>query len=87
VQLLLARSRGPDASVYRSALPVLGVDGALADVVDKKSPARGAVQAKTGTYVDLDLLNDRLHPRSKDMAGYMTWPAAGSLCSPSLSTT
>jgi serine-type D-Ala-D-Ala carboxypeptidase/endopeptidase (penicillin-binding protein 4) len=72
VQLLLAMNRRSDASVYRSALPILGVDGTLADVVDKKSPVRGAVHAKTGTYVDLDLLNDRLHLRSKAMAGYMT---------------
>jgi len=72
VQLLLAMSRGPDSAVYRAALPVLGVDGTLAEVVAKTSPARGAIQAKTGTYVDVDLLNDRLHLRSKAMAGYMT---------------
>ncbi len=40
VQLLLAMRRRPDFDVFRAALPVLGVDGTLADVVDRKSPAR-----------------------------------------------
>jgi len=40
----------------RSALPVLGVDGTLAGVLPKDSPAYGKVQAKTGTYIDNDLL-------------------------------
>jgi D-alanyl-D-alanine carboxypeptidase/D-alanyl-D-alanine-endopeptidase (penicillin-binding protein 4) len=72
VQLLLALSRRPDFPVFRAALPVLGVDGTLVDVVDRRSPARGQVQAKTGTYVDSDLLNDRLYLRSKALAGVMT---------------
>ncbi len=72
VQLLRAMSSRPDFAVYRDALPVLGVDGTLAEVVGKNSPAKGKVQAKTGTYTDVDLLNDRILLRSKALAGYLT---------------
>jgi D-alanyl-D-alanine carboxypeptidase/D-alanyl-D-alanine-endopeptidase (penicillin-binding protein 4) len=72
VQLLQAMSRRPDFPIYRAALPVLGVDGTLVDVVGKDSPARGKVLAKTGTYVDTDLLNDRMYLRCKSLAGVMT---------------
>jgi D-alanyl-D-alanine carboxypeptidase/D-alanyl-D-alanine-endopeptidase (penicillin-binding protein 4) len=72
VQLLRALSGRPDFAVYKDALPVLGVDGTLADVIEKGSSARGAVQAKTGTYTDRDLLNDRILLRSKALAGYLT---------------
>ncbi|HEY7326017.1 MAG TPA: D-alanyl-D-alanine carboxypeptidase/D-alanyl-D-alanine-endopeptidase [Gemmataceae bacterium] len=72
VQLLRALSRRPDFPVYRAALPVLGVDGTLVSVVSKDSPARGKVLAKTGTYTDSDLLNDRVFLRSKSLAGVMT---------------
>jgi D-alanyl-D-alanine carboxypeptidase/D-alanyl-D-alanine-endopeptidase (penicillin-binding protein 4) len=51
---------------------VLGVDGTLADTVGRDSPARGKVFAKTGTYGDPDLLNDRVILRSKALAGVMT---------------
>jgi len=72
VELLLALAKRPDFPVFKAALPVLGVDGTLADMVASDSPARGAVQAKTGTYTDADLLNDRLYLRSKALAGYLT---------------
>lgn len=72
VQLLRALALRPDFSVYRAALPVLGVDGTLADTVSKDSPARGKVLAKTGTYIDNDLLNKRLFLRSKSLAGVLT---------------
>jgi D-alanyl-D-alanine carboxypeptidase/D-alanyl-D-alanine-endopeptidase (penicillin-binding protein 4) len=72
VQLLQAMSRRADFPIYRTALPVLGVDGTLVDVVGKDSPARGKVLAKTGTYVDTDLLNDRMYLRCKSLAGVMT---------------
>ncbi|HTU23543.1 MAG TPA: D-alanyl-D-alanine carboxypeptidase/D-alanyl-D-alanine-endopeptidase [Gemmataceae bacterium] len=72
VQLLRAMACRPDFPVYRRALPVLGVDGTLGDVVSKDSPAYGKVMAKTGTYIDTDLLNDRLFLRCKSLAGYMT---------------
>ncbi len=72
VQLLLAMAKRPDFGVYRAALPVLGVDGTLSDAVPADSPARGKVFAKTGTYGDPDLLNDRVLLRSKALAGVMT---------------
>ena len=72
MQLLQKMAERPDFEVYRSALPILGVDGTLATVVEKSSPAVGKVFAKTGTYVDTDLLNARRHLRSKALAGYMT---------------
>ena len=72
VQLLQGMAKRPDWAAYKAALPVLGVDGTLVDVVGPDSPARGKVMAKTGTYGDGDLLNGRLLLRSKSMAGVMT---------------
>ncbi len=72
VQLLLALRHRSDFEALRSALPLLGVDGTLAGVVPKDSPAYGKVRAKTGTYVDNDLLNGRTYLRSKSLAGVMT---------------
>jgi D-alanyl-D-alanine carboxypeptidase/D-alanyl-D-alanine-endopeptidase (penicillin-binding protein 4) len=80
VQLLQAMARRPDFSAYREALPILGVDGTLWNVVAKDSPARGKVMAKTGTYIDNDLLNDRLLLRSKSLAGFMTTKNGRHLC-------
>jgi D-alanyl-D-alanine carboxypeptidase/D-alanyl-D-alanine-endopeptidase (penicillin-binding protein 4) len=71
-QLLLAMRKRPEYAAYLAALPVLGVDGTLADVVDAKSPARGKVFAKTGTLGSADRLNGRTLLRSKALAGYMT---------------
>jgi D-alanyl-D-alanine carboxypeptidase/D-alanyl-D-alanine-endopeptidase (penicillin-binding protein 4) len=72
VQLLRAMSKRPDFASYEAALPVLGVDGTLADAVSSNSLARGNVRAKTGTYGDADLLNNRMLLRSKAIAGYVT---------------
>src|SRR5439155_1523001 len=72
VQLLQGMRKSPEYAVFRDCLPVLGVDGTLADVVPADSPAKGKVFAKTGTYTDADLLNERTHLRSKALAGYMT---------------
>jgi serine-type D-Ala-D-Ala carboxypeptidase/endopeptidase (penicillin-binding protein 4) len=79
VQLLQALMKRPDFAVYKAALPVLGVDGTLSDAVGKDSPARGKVQAKTGTYGDTDLLNERLLLRAKSLAGIMTTKSGRSL--------
>jgi D-alanyl-D-alanine carboxypeptidase len=51
VKLLTAMSRGGNAAAFRSALPVLGVDGSLAGT-GRSLPARGHVFAKTGTTID-----------------------------------
>jgi D-alanyl-D-alanine carboxypeptidase/D-alanyl-D-alanine-endopeptidase (penicillin-binding protein 4) len=72
VQLLQAMAKRPDYPVYRDSLPVLGVDGTLADVVPSDSPARGKVWAKTGTLYWHDVLNERSLLRSKALAGTMT---------------
>ncbi len=72
VQLLTALAARPDFATFESCLPILGVDGTLADVVGKDSPARGKVFAKTGTYTDADLLNQRAYLRSKALGGVMT---------------
>jgi D-alanyl-D-alanine carboxypeptidase/D-alanyl-D-alanine-endopeptidase (penicillin-binding protein 4) len=71
VQLLQGLRKRPDFPLFRSFLPILGVDGTLFDVVGPDSPARGKVWAKTGTYGDPDLLNDRVLLRSKSLAGYL----------------
>jgi D-alanyl-D-alanine carboxypeptidase/D-alanyl-D-alanine-endopeptidase (penicillin-binding protein 4) len=72
VQLLQALRKRPDWPAFEAALPVLGVDGTLASVIDKDSPARGKVKGKTGTYTDRNLLSGRLHLRAKSLAGVMT---------------
>jgi hypothetical protein len=59
----------PGCGRFRDALPVLGVDGTLAEAVPATSPARGQVQAKTGTYVVGDPLNSRLLLRAKGLGG------------------
>jgi len=71
VQLLQGMAKRPDWSVYKAALPVLGVDGTLVNSVSEDSPARGKVSAKTGTYDDDDLLNRRPLLRAKSLAGSM----------------
>jgi D-alanyl-D-alanine carboxypeptidase/D-alanyl-D-alanine-endopeptidase (penicillin-binding protein 4) len=72
VQLLQGMAKRSEWPLYKAALPVLGVDGTLVDVVEADSPARGKVHAKTGTYGDDDLLNGRLLLRAKSLAGVMT---------------
>ena len=51
VALLQGMRKRDDWPAYRAALPVLGVDGTLVDVVPSDSPAKGKVMAKTGTLV------------------------------------
>ncbi|MEN6329033.1 MAG: D-alanyl-D-alanine carboxypeptidase/D-alanyl-D-alanine-endopeptidase [Methanobacteriaceae archaeon] len=61
-------------SYYQSffdALPVLGYDGSLAGVVTNSSPIYGKVNAKTGTTIAEDKLNNRDILLSKSLAGYM----------------
>jgi D-alanyl-D-alanine carboxypeptidase/D-alanyl-D-alanine-endopeptidase (penicillin-binding protein 4) len=72
VQLLQGMAKRPEWEAYRAALPVLGVDGTLAEVVKEDSPARGKVSAKTGTLYWYDAANDRYLLKSKALAGTMT---------------
>ncbi|HEY3789315.1 MAG TPA: D-alanyl-D-alanine carboxypeptidase, partial [Urbifossiella sp.] len=71
VQLLQGMSKREDWPAYKSGLPILGVDGTLADVVKPDSLARGKVLAKSGTLVWADTANDRLIVTSKALAGIM----------------
>lgn len=70
VQLLTYWTRTPEAERFREALPILGVDGLLADNC-RACPARGKVFAKTGAAVGLDALNDRLGAGAMTLAGYL----------------
>jgi D-alanyl-D-alanine carboxypeptidase/D-alanyl-D-alanine-endopeptidase (penicillin-binding protein 4) len=72
VQLLQGMAKRPEWETYKAALPVLGVDGTLADVVKEDSPARGKVYAKTGTLSWYDAVNSRNMLKSKALAGTMT---------------
>jgi D-alanyl-D-alanine carboxypeptidase/D-alanyl-D-alanine-endopeptidase (penicillin-binding protein 4) len=71
VQLLRHMPTRPDFAVYEAALPILGVDGTLADVIPADSPARGKVRAKTGTFFWKNTMNDRFLLNSKALAGYV----------------
>jgi len=72
VQLLRHMAGRPDFNIYERALPILGVDGTLAHSIGANSPAKGNVQAKTGTLTWDNLLFERGLCTSKAIAGYMT---------------
>jgi len=72
VTLLEAMQKRPEWSAFKAGLPVLGVDGTLASVVGKDSPAKGHVFAKTGTLSWGDLVNGRMYLTSKALGGVMT---------------
>jgi D-alanyl-D-alanine carboxypeptidase/D-alanyl-D-alanine-endopeptidase (penicillin-binding protein 4) len=72
VQLLRYMATREDFAHYRHALPVLGLDGTLAQSVAETSPARGKVQAKTGTFYWHNGLRNRPVLLSKALAGYIT---------------
>ncbi|WFB08748.1 D-alanyl-D-alanine carboxypeptidase/D-alanyl-D-alanine-endopeptidase [Streptomyces sp. LX-29] len=69
-QLLEYWLRTDEATRFREALPILGVDGTLADSC-RDCPARGKVFAKTGTVAGYDALNDRLAVGAETIAGYL----------------
>lgn len=72
VQLLQGMAKRDEWDAYKAGLPILGVDGTLAEVVKVESPARGKVFAKTGTLVWYDAANERSLLKSKALAGIMT---------------
>jgi D-alanyl-D-alanine carboxypeptidase/D-alanyl-D-alanine-endopeptidase (penicillin-binding protein 4) len=51
-------------------LPILGIDGSLA-LSETDSPSTGQVQAKTGTWANLDASTARLLILSQSLAGFM----------------
>jgi serine-type D-Ala-D-Ala carboxypeptidase/endopeptidase (penicillin-binding protein 4) len=59
-----------DADRFRTALPVLGVDGSLGGFCTS-CPARGRVFAKTGTVAGPDDLNARLLIGAMTLGGYL----------------
>jgi D-alanyl-D-alanine carboxypeptidase/D-alanyl-D-alanine-endopeptidase (penicillin-binding protein 4) len=75
VQLLQGMARRPEWDAYKAGLPILGVDGTLAEAVTETSPARGKVCGKTGTLVWFDSVNERVFLKSKALAGTMTTKA------------
>lgn len=79
VQVLQGMAKRPEWDAYSSALPILGEDGTLEDAVSASSPARGKVQAKNGTLVWTDSMNDRYLLTSKALAGVMTTKAGTKL--------
>jgi D-alanyl-D-alanine carboxypeptidase/D-alanyl-D-alanine-endopeptidase (penicillin-binding protein 4) len=79
VQLLRGMAKRPEWDVFKAAMPVLGVDGTLAEIVPESSPAKGKVSAKTGTLIWFDSVNDRFLLKSKALAGTMTTKAGTDL--------
>lgn len=69
-QILTYWQHTRDAGIFRTSLPVLGVDGTLADSC-RRCPSRGKVFAKTGTVAGGDALNDRLAVGAETAAGYL----------------
>ncbi|MFJ9855714.1 D-alanyl-D-alanine carboxypeptidase [Streptomyces sp. NPDC101150] len=69
-EILMYWQRTPDAERFRRSLPILGVDGTLAESC-RHCPARGKVFAKTGTAAGGDALNDRLAVGAETAAGYL----------------
>jgi len=70
VHFLAYMAKQKEYSAFRSALPIMGRDGTLADI-QVKSPAAGHVYAKTGTYDSFDLLNRRSLIHAKGLVGYI----------------
>ncbi len=70
IQLLRYMSTRDDFEAYRDCLPVLGVDGSLAKTLSG-SLAAGNVQAKTGTHVGIDTMNQRAVMNARALGGYM----------------
>jgi D-alanyl-D-alanine carboxypeptidase/D-alanyl-D-alanine-endopeptidase (penicillin-binding protein 4) len=72
VALLRYIATRPDFAVFERGLPILGVDGTIANDVSPRSPARGKVRAKSGTLLWKNLMNDHYLLTTKALAGYLT---------------
>lgn len=70
VALLQLMAKRPDATLYREALPIVGVDGTPATHVTESSPARGKFFAKTGSLSWTNGLAGNSIMTSKALAGY-----------------
>jgi serine-type D-Ala-D-Ala carboxypeptidase/endopeptidase (penicillin-binding protein 4) len=60
----------PEADRFRTALPILGVDGSLGSFCTS-CPATGRVFGKTGTVAGPDVLNERLQIGAMTLGGYL----------------
>jgi D-alanyl-D-alanine carboxypeptidase/D-alanyl-D-alanine-endopeptidase (penicillin-binding protein 4) len=60
----------PYGADFPQMLPILGEDGSIG-MLGQDSPARGKIQAKTGTTAAVDASNGRLLMLGKALAGYM----------------
>jgi len=72
VRLLKYMKTRKDFKAYFNALPILGVDGSLANAAPKNSPATGKVRAKTGTTAGYNGIRANLFLVAKGLAGYIT---------------
>jgi D-alanyl-D-alanine carboxypeptidase/D-alanyl-D-alanine-endopeptidase (penicillin-binding protein 4) len=72
-ELLRYWASTPDATRFREAQPLLGVDGLLAFVcpVSSDCPGKGKVWAKTGTAAGEDAVNNRIAEGALAIAGYL----------------
>jgi serine-type D-Ala-D-Ala carboxypeptidase/endopeptidase (penicillin-binding protein 4) len=70
VELLRYWMTAPSAAQFRQLLPVLGVDGTLADSCTSCA-AKGKVFAKTGTEIGGDYVNVRFSVQAKSLGGYL----------------
>ena len=70
VALQTIMAERPDAEQWKATMPILGVDGSLAEV-QADSPAAGHVFAKTGTLMGGDDLNGRFRLNTKALGGVM----------------
>ncbi|MBN9102680.1 MAG: D-alanyl-D-alanine carboxypeptidase/D-alanyl-D-alanine-endopeptidase [Pseudonocardia sp.] len=77
--LLRYMTTHPDFATYLASLPVFGVDGTETTVVPADAPVAGKVQAKSGTTVAGDLMNQRALVMTRGNAGYMTSKAGRDL--------
>ncbi|MFF4922640.1 D-alanyl-D-alanine carboxypeptidase/D-alanyl-D-alanine-endopeptidase [Kitasatospora sp. NPDC001261] len=69
VALLRHLARQDDFDVFYDSMPNMGVDGSLADVIDRTDPAAGHIRAKTGTLVSP--YQGKLALGTKALAGYI----------------
>ncbi|HKV27796.1 MAG TPA: D-alanyl-D-alanine carboxypeptidase/D-alanyl-D-alanine-endopeptidase [Candidatus Acidoferrales bacterium] len=70
VHYLTYMSRQKNFDVFYRALPILGRDGTLYNLLTD-SPAAGHVHAKTGTFAEYDALNHTLMVTGKGLVGYV----------------
>jgi D-alanyl-D-alanine carboxypeptidase/D-alanyl-D-alanine-endopeptidase (penicillin-binding protein 4) len=71
VEIQRIMAKRPDAQRWRDTMPILGVDGSLADV-QTDSEAAGKVFAKTGTLLGIDIFNGlRFRLATKTLGGVM----------------